>query len=185
LQWWVEQNGQSRHVWPGNYTSKVTGEEGGWPAEEILNQVLATREIQGASGNVHFSMKALLHDWGGVGEVLKLAAYAEPALVPASPWLSEGTPSQPRLTIFREGQTGDLHLAWNVPEGEDVWLWAIYAKREGKWTVRTLPASQIINRMMKFRRAEVPEVVAVSAINRCGVEGPHKMAVPPEPPPDE
>jgi len=184
LRWWVEQNAHGRHIWPGNYTSKVTGKEDGWPAEEIVNQVLATREIEGASGNVHFSMKALLHNWGGISDALASSVYAEPALVPASPWLNEATPSKPKLTVFREGQTGNLHMAWNVPVEEEVWLWALYEKREGKWTVQPLPAGRTINQMMRFRKAEVPEEVAVSAINRCGVEGPRNRVVPPAPPPE-
>ena len=61
LNWWASQNEKGRHLWPGNYTSRV-GEESAraWPPEEIVYQVKATRGQAGATGNVHFSMKALM-----------------------------------------------------------------------------------------------------------------------------
>jgi uncharacterized lipoprotein YddW (UPF0748 family) len=71
------ENTQGRHLWPGNFTSK-------WPGEEIANQVKATRAQPGATGNVHFSMRAPMANKGGITDALK-AVYAEPALVPASP----------------------------------------------------------------------------------------------------
>lgn len=85
LRWWVEQNTHGRHIWPGNFTSKVLE---GWPAEEIANQILLTRQEPGASGNVHFSMRVLMRNTGGINDALK-KVYAEPALIPESPWLEE------------------------------------------------------------------------------------------------
>ena len=61
LRWWIEQNARDRHIWPGNYTSRVR--QGGsrhWTPAEIIGQIYATRAHPAATGNIHFSMKALM-----------------------------------------------------------------------------------------------------------------------------
>src|SRR5205823_203424 len=55
LAWWAGENTHKRHLWPGNYTSRVTGEAKGWPAGEVGEQIALTRKQPGAGGNVHFS----------------------------------------------------------------------------------------------------------------------------------
>jgi uncharacterized lipoprotein YddW (UPF0748 family) len=87
LAWWRDQNPKGRHIWPGLIPSRVTGGERGWPAQEIADQIRITRE-QGAGGNIHFSMKALMRNRGGVADKLK-EVYSEPAQVPPTPWLRE------------------------------------------------------------------------------------------------
>ena len=86
LAWWASQNPKGRHLWPGNIPSRVTGKEKGWPASEIGEQIRLTRLQTGAGGNVHFSMRVLMANTGGVADVLK-ELYKTPVPVPASPWL--------------------------------------------------------------------------------------------------
>ncbi len=61
LRWWIEQNEQDRHVWPGLYTSRVRqhGDQH-WSDRQILGQIYTARSHPGATGQVHFSMKALM-----------------------------------------------------------------------------------------------------------------------------
>jgi uncharacterized lipoprotein YddW (UPF0748 family) len=61
LRWWIEQNDHDRHIWPGNYTSRVrqVGDRH-WGSSEIIGQIYATRSHPPAAGNIHFSMKALM-----------------------------------------------------------------------------------------------------------------------------
>jgi uncharacterized lipoprotein YddW (UPF0748 family) len=95
LAWWSEQNVKQRHLWPGNFTSRVRRSPDAketatvWPAEELVRQIEATRAQPGATGNVHFSMKALMRNYDGIADTLKAGVYSEPALVPESPWLKE------------------------------------------------------------------------------------------------
>jgi uncharacterized lipoprotein YddW (UPF0748 family) len=95
LAWWAEQNAKQRHLWPGNFTSRVRRTADAqetatvWPAAELVRQIEATRAQPGATGNVHFSMKALMHNYDGIADTLKAGVYSEPALVPESPWLKE------------------------------------------------------------------------------------------------
>ncbi|HET6762595.1 MAG TPA: family 10 glycosylhydrolase, partial [Longimicrobiaceae bacterium] len=103
LQWWSEQNTHHRHLWPGNFTSQVIPTEAKWPAGEIVAQVNATRGNPGATGNVHFSMKAFAMDADSLFEKLLAGPYGEPALVPASPWLASGHPGRPAVSVDRGG----------------------------------------------------------------------------------
>jgi len=94
LEWWAGENTKKRHLWPGLYTSRVTGTEKGWPAREVVEQIALTRKQKGVDGAVHFSARALMRNPGSIADELA-KTYAEPALVPESPWLAEGKPPLP------------------------------------------------------------------------------------------
>ena len=106
-----------RHLWPGNYTSRV-GEGGAtaWRRDEVLAQVRVTRAQAGAGGNVHFSMKVLMHDRDSVATALSRLLYADPAIVPASPWLLSPSAESPSLK-FRASPKGDAIVF--LPAGND------------------------------------------------------------------
>ena len=61
LRWWIEQNEEGRHVWPGLYTSRVgmAGDQH-WSDRQILGQIYTARSHSGATGQIHFSMTALM-----------------------------------------------------------------------------------------------------------------------------
>ena len=93
LKWWVEQNTQGRHIWAGNYTSRIgDGSKKSYTPDEIVNQVKATRSQSGATGNIHFSMEVMRDDRQGLNEKLMQSVYNTSALIPASPWLSAKLP---------------------------------------------------------------------------------------------
>ncbi len=87
LAWWVSENTKKRHIWPGLHTS-LTGNGGkAFSPTEIVDQIALTREQPGATGEVHFSAKAIMKNQGGVADALLAGPYAKPALIPESPWL--------------------------------------------------------------------------------------------------
>jgi uncharacterized lipoprotein YddW (UPF0748 family) len=104
LEWWRGQNTQKRHLWPGLYTSRVTGAEKGWKATEIRDQIALTRQMVEPPGVIHFSMKALARNSGGIADELQ-KTYAEPALVPETPWLADGQAPPTAPTLRRDGAT--------------------------------------------------------------------------------
>lgn len=175
LKWWVEQNKQGRHIWPGNFTSKVLRGEGqSWPAEEIINQIQATREQKGASGNVHFSMKALLKNGDNINTLLKTGVYSEPALIPASPWLDNNAPDFPKVAMQKE-ETGDIILNINLP-ADDVWQLACYSKKNQKWSLNKIYSARKNTQVaLKISRLELPDEIALSILDRCGNESPHTL----------
>ncbi len=97
LAWWRSQNLQRRHLWPGNYTGRTsTTRASAWPVREIIDQIVETRaQLGDVSGNVHFSMDAFRVNRDSLNERLIAGLYAEPALVPAFPWLALGAPDAP------------------------------------------------------------------------------------------
>jgi uncharacterized lipoprotein YddW (UPF0748 family) len=98
LEWWAGENTKKRHLWPGLYTSRVGASEKTWEAKEVADQIAITRKRKDA-GVVHFSMKALMRNTGGIADELK-KVYAEPALVPETPWLAEGKPpAKPEFVV--------------------------------------------------------------------------------------
>lgn len=100
LDWWASQNKKGRHLWPGNYTSRL-GESNakGWSTEELIDQIRVTRDQPGAGGNVHFSMKAFSRDYAGVVGKLVAGPYRGRAIVPSSSWLANGAVPKPTVTI--------------------------------------------------------------------------------------
>jgi uncharacterized lipoprotein YddW (UPF0748 family) len=142
LHWWMEQNLQGRHLWPGNYTSRTGPSEGNWAASEILDEVKVTRS-QEAGGNVHFSMKAFLDNWNGVRDALSNGPYAAPALVPPSPWLADATPEPPKVTV-RKADDG----SWTVtlrPRGKvPVRFYEVVREAQGNWQSPIVTSDDVV-----------------------------------------
>ncbi len=168
LDWWVGQNPHRRHLWIGNFSSKVEGPTAKWPKEEILDQIRLTRRERGATGNVHFSMKALRR--GTVlGKALRNGPYFDPALIPASPWLDDKPPLPPELTLQRNTE-GGLEMRW--PRDPDVRWRAVYLLCANRWRhVEVLPAATPGMRLTQQNLEDLRiSAVAVSAVDRCGNE---------------
>ncbi len=171
LRWWISQNTQGRNIWPGNFTSKV-GDGGAtqWRAQEILDQISATRMEEGASGNVHFSAKVLMLDRDSLDEKLVGGPYAGPALVPASPWLDSIPPRPPEAHLRRDSATGAVVVDF-APEGtEKIWRWVVRHRTGTEWTTLLLPGTQSSHMFAGGRTSAGPDEVAVSAVDRTGNE---------------
>jgi uncharacterized lipoprotein YddW (UPF0748 family) len=168
LNWWLEQNTSGRHIWSGLYTSRVNNDiSQGWDANEILYQIKVTRGFLGAGGNIHFSMKPLMQNRGGLSDSLATQLYAKPALVPASPWLNKTSPGKPELTIRRDSRSGRIQLGWKPTGSQKASLWVVQTRTGNEWTTNILPAGQT---------SYVPEqtqvnAAAVSAVTRYGIQG--------------
>lgn len=166
LRWWVEQNAKGRNIWPGNFTSRIL--EGTWGPDEIVEQIRATRHQPGATGNVHFSMKALQQNAGLQAALAE--QYAEPALVPASPWLGGDRPKQPTLEAGQD-TTGGRYVTWAPPTGQQTWLWVARLRHGGQWTTEIIPGWERSRSRIGGRAMTPGDVVAVSAVDRVGNEG--------------
>jgi uncharacterized lipoprotein YddW (UPF0748 family) len=156
--WWGQENVLGRHLWIGNHTALVGAR---WDAAELVHQVRLTQADGIARGNVHFSMRALLRDAGGVASALRAGPYAEPALVPASPWLRDSATVSPtpRLSVTPTGAV--LCLG---PGSAAVRQWVVRAERGGRWAVQLVPGPTA-------RMSIAPaDRVVVSAVDRVGRE---------------
>ncbi len=170
MQWWHQENTQDLHLWPGNYTSRVSNRsKTAWSPEEITLQIAHTRAHPGATGNVHFSMKALMDDERGVAPALRDGPYQEPALVPASPWLGDEAPSIPSVSVRAE--PAKWQVSFELADGLQPWLWVIRTRQAGEWKIE-ITAGRNRDTEIHFDESAPPTHVAISAISRTGVEGP-------------
>jgi uncharacterized lipoprotein YddW (UPF0748 family) len=170
LQWWVEQNAKGRNIWPGNYLDKVDGSSTGWPAQEILDQIAATRAQHGATGNVFFSMRSFMFGHENLPEKLVAGPYASEALVPASPWLDSIPPATPIVRVGRDAATGAVSLSLQPQGSEPPWLWLVRTRVGSDWTTDVVPGLQRFYTLQKTASGVTADELAVSAIDRTGNE---------------
>ena len=162
LAWWIGENRMGRHVWPGNYTSRATSAARNlWDPSEVVTQVRVTRLEPGASGNVHFSMKAFDVS-PALSTSLTRDVYTDVALVPSSPWLADSAPPAPRITTKRSGGGWELRLTSGP--GSVARLWTVRWRGEGEWQAMVLPGS---TNSVVIRGATA---AVVTAIDRAGME---------------
>ena len=168
---WVRENTQQRHLWPGLFTSRIDDSAKSWSALEIESQIALTRAQGGVSGHLHFSMIALLQDRQGVASLLKSAAYATPALVPATPWLGAAPPAAPHLVLQRANSAGSfdsVRIESEAVSGSD--RLAIWKRYGSQWVFVVQAATQGELSLQPDALLGKPDAVVVSLVNRLGIE---------------
>ncbi|MFL5580263.1 MAG: family 10 glycosylhydrolase [Gemmatimonadaceae bacterium] len=166
--WWRTVNPMGRHIWPGLHTAQVMS-SARWPSEEIADEIAWVRQAragtQDSPGHVHFRLKALRAEAGPLGTSLARSLYAEPALVPAFPWLGGRPPAAPKVLAVDESR-GSLRVA--PGDSVPVAWWLVQARgADGRWTVALRPAE---GEEVAVPTAGRTEFVSVTAIDRVGQE---------------
>jgi uncharacterized lipoprotein YddW (UPF0748 family) len=178
LQWWAAQNRRGRHLWPGNGTYKVTNVGSArWPASEMVQQITLTRDRAGAGGNVHYNMGALVRSSDALSERLAEGPYAQPALVPASPWLSRTPPAIPVVGMDRGASSLQLRvtLPAATPSSLPRW-WLVRSRYADGWRAQVVDAALSRVIVPVGPDGTLPDFLVVTAIDRAGVEsGPVRM----------
>ena len=187
LDWWMSQNVKKRDIWPGHNASRAAS--GTWPADELNAQIRATRAA-GATGDIFFSMRALMpvatvrRDSSLVGvatpppreaaaaalaEHLYSELYASPALIPPLPWLSLRRPASPTATLITDAATGEQTVKFTPASRASVAWWTVRARAGDEWRTWVLPAAQ--TRLVVAGANETrPLRVVVTAVDRFGTE---------------
>jgi len=169
LDYWISQNPQGRHMWPGLFTSRI-----GAPAptktyepQEILDQIALTRQRQLATGHVHFSMIALTQNRQGISDKLKSRIYTGPALVPATTWLASERPGTPQVS----GAPGKGGVKLKLKAGKATALYAVWSRHGGDWRFDVAPASRVDWTVPDDAKLGAADLVYVSPVDRLGNEG--------------
>jgi uncharacterized lipoprotein YddW (UPF0748 family) len=170
LEWWSTQNPHGRHIWAGNIPNNIAAGSRPWAATEVLEQIRLARDHHGTSGNVHFSARSLLRNPDGLGDAFRGTVYAAPALVPASPWLSNGAVPQPFAHAELDDELNATSIAFRSP-GERPATWIVRTRHDEEWSTLILPGRSSTV-MTGWRERRPPELVAVSYVDRAGVESP-------------
>lgn len=165
LKWWVEENLKSRHVWPGLalYKLPIAGPRKMSP-DDIVEEIEITRATPGATGHVLFNARVLMDNVEGIADRLA-STYAEPALVPPSPWLDRSPPAVPvaRVVYDSAGGGATLHLA---PRGRDrVARWGVQSRVNGAWRTVLLPGT---DRTHILQDHQTTDFISVVAVDRAG-----------------
>jgi len=176
LKWWAEQNPLKRHLWPGHFDSaisdvdKATG-NAKMTTDDIVSQIRLTRQQAGASGDIHYSMKALMANRGEISDRLAKEVYSKPALIPASPWLNASAPDKPKIDIiFGNNET---KISWQPTSSAKVWLWVLQKKTGGEWSTEIFPVEKNSLSIKSGASTTPPlEALALTALNRYGNASP-------------
>ncbi|MCC7194490.1 MAG: family 10 glycosylhydrolase [Gemmatimonadaceae bacterium] len=172
LRWWQAQNDSSRHVWPGLADYKIVSGNPGWRAHEIVRQVDTARSTAGVSGVVHFQMKTLRNNSGGVATALAQGPYAAPALPPPVPWKGAAAPGTPAIAVA-EARDGPAVTIAGQGSDEIRW-WIIQARTGSDWRTYVIDGSRadVPLEMFDGIGGTWPEVLTVKPVGMNGIEGP-------------
>lgn len=166
LDYWIGQNTQGRHVWPGLFTSRIGAPTKDYQPQEIIQQIGVARSRPGAGGHVHFSMVTLMENRKGIDDQLTAGHYAQPALVPASPWLGNTPPALPKVSAARAGNAVKLKM---VPGKTDA-VYAVWSRYGSQWRFAVAPAGQATMTVADDAKLGQADAVFVSAVDRLGNE---------------
>jgi uncharacterized lipoprotein YddW (UPF0748 family) len=171
LETWARENTQSRHLWPGLFTSRIDSSPKSWQAEEIARQIALTRQHAGAGGHIHFSMIALLQDRRGIATLLKAGPYANAALVPATPWLGARVPDAPELSLqLADNSNAAERVLIRTAGDPSINRFSIWKRYGSKWVFAVQAASQTELTLEADPTLGKPDAVVVSCVNRLGME---------------
>lgn len=184
LKYWTDVNTAGRHFWPGNFTGRTNPNDGNWPAQEVVDQINLTRAQKGATGNVHFSMKAFAQNFNGVTTALKNGPYKEPALIPASPWLGKEKPRTPEISVNEVGDQTIRNglapvkvkrfwkLGWPASDSENRFYAVSFGKKVGNKIVwRSYRMQSAKGAVFTQDVTEPYQFAAVRAVSKTGIVG--------------
>ncbi|MCB9705988.1 MAG: family 10 glycosylhydrolase [Myxococcales bacterium] len=161
IAWWASETTGGRHIFAGNYLSKL-GSAPEWSLEELLLQVELTRDeaASGARGNIFFNIEPLVDDWEGIAGALVDEFYGAPALTPAlAAAVAAGEEFDPPH-VELAGEVASLAHA----DADRLRAYVVYAAGRDGWVLdRILPASS-------GEAILGPGRWAISAAARSGVE---------------
>ena len=157
LEWWRGQG--SRPVWPGIATTRIqSSEDPKRPASEIINQIQLSRTIgRNWVGHIHWSMKGLMKNQGGITTQLS-KVYTQPVAVPPMPWLSKSIPPSPEVGASVTGEKTNIH--WISRDATKI---AIQARYGSTWrAIAIVPAG--------IKKITIPkaEAIAATSLDRFG-----------------
>lgn len=156
LKWWASENRSRRHLWPGIATERIGSNR---PAGEMIRQIRLTRNQPGVDGHIHWHIKPLMQNRGGIDPLLKRDVYQEIALPPASPWLGNDRLRAPQVRADARG------AQWRADNRARWWVLQFNSGRD--WQTRIMKADR-----NEVRWENPPRQVSVRGVDQYGNLGP-------------
>jgi uncharacterized lipoprotein YddW (UPF0748 family) len=166
LDWWKSQNIKGRHVWPGIAPYRIGSNEN-FTAREIAEQIRLTRGSSLTRGAIHFSLKSLRNDPGGIQRVLREEVNTRGALIPPSPWVKAARLLPPRVSVSRGADF--VRAAWTERGAGKAFWFVVYVEDGSGWSYSILPAAEKSISLSPDRNVRR---VLVTAVDRLGNESP-------------
>ena len=95
---------------------------------------------------------------------------ADPALVPASPWIDDKPPAAPNIQADALPD-GSIQVSWEPQDMEDAWQYAVWARQESgpdaSWQFSAYPGTTRAVRIIPKPGARI-SAVNVAAVDRSG-----------------
>lgn len=169
IEWWAENTAGGRHIFAGNYLSKI-GSSGDWSLAEFRAQMTLSRQYaaQGSRGNMFFHVAPILGNDEGVTDMLRAEFYALPALTPPIAALADEVVAPPQVAAAGTSVT----LSHEDLEGLRAWV--LYRAEGEGWVIE-----RIARASEPGLELPGPGTWAISAAARSGVESPGVRVVVP------
>jgi uncharacterized lipoprotein YddW (UPF0748 family) len=165
LKFWETKNSKKRHVWAGIGTYKLYNKNENFSAQEIVNQILLTREIQQTGGNIQFSFKSLRNNSDEIQKSLREKVYLKDAIIPPSDWINLTKPLAPTVKFSRDERF--VSANWTENGVRKAFWFVVYVKDKNGWNYSVLPASEKSISLSTERKIEH---VIVTSVDRLGNE---------------
>ena len=168
--WWMGENIQHRHIWPGLAAYRVqNGTPSALTLDEIPAQIRIIRQRSTAApGHILFNTKSTLkRNDGAIADLLAHEAYATSALVPAFTWLDSIPPSPPTIDVAN-------NLLRIMPgSGKQPRWWLVRAHVPARWTWRGHRSARWTTRLVFADGHALPvdgatDRVVVQAVDQAG-----------------
>lgn len=173
--WWLSQNRQNRHIWPGMAVDRVGKDRG---PGEILKQISVVRQRSSlmTPGHFHWNFGALVKNTLEVADLTQSRAYQMKAIPPASPWLGPIDLPAPTVTTVIKNKQG--HASWNMSDSRwdtHIRWWTIQVLKDAKWTLQSVHPVTI---------SEIPwpksaTAIAIRAADKTWTLGPASIKIAP------
>jgi len=111
--WWSTVTTE-RHLYIGQYSSKMSAPNYEKKKSEIGDQIRLNRSTPNVLGSVYFSAKSITRNWSGLADSMKNDWYKNIALPPTMEWIDSIPPVKPENVHLVETKSG-LLIYWNLP----------------------------------------------------------------------
>ena len=163
LDWWIEQNFEHRHIWPGVYTTNEAS-KGFVGTDEIINQVNMSRDklAKNKAGHIHFTMNTLLDNTSNMTTSLKDRVYQNPTITPSYSNI-KSNPSPPILIYNKKFHKMKIVILKDTTSQS---LIIKVLNKKHKWHTRIVPAYNINKYKLKMNHST--KKVTVQILDRYG-----------------
>jgi hypothetical protein len=175
LDWWSKHS-YGKHVYIGHGIYRA-GEASSlkWKnPNELPNQIKLLRETPNVQGSIYFSSKSFEKNFNGWNDSLRNNYYKEPALVPATPWLSKSKPTPPQAGITAaDGKQAIVEIQHDAKKNSNIKCYVVYKQSEStpsKTIAALLPVQQTLRWTDTLKENDRTVRYWITAVNQTNEE---------------